>query len=1035
MKKLNLKKKLLSTAMCLSLVAGIVPAGMSLPRVLAYTPSDSIITSGEFTTSSTNFPASSSDWSSADGSMSNTKLKSGIISTSADDFSENQEKYALGALPNSMTGTSNDVYMINSGLTATRAGVSSESFTLDANSHYIISVDVATSLPVFVDGQTSDIESIASIYLKGENINESFTAVNTNKNWKTFNFYVTTDTFKSTTANLELWLGAKNLHSTPGAVLFDNAKAIKYDSAEFFTRLNSASFTSNNNKYADYSLEDTALVSNASFEDATLTGWTKEYNANSPMSKVFSGVTALDSSFDGASHGNISNPGTNLQYGNNKALFINNTDKAGVSYTSDAFTIQRQTYHKLSVFVKTQNIVDGGASISIVPVNEDLTSVEFTNITTTTTTNSITNDWVEYSFYILGSPFQDEQVRLVLSLGDVDATENLDTALVEGAVFFDDIKTYSIDYKQYTSASEDTHNKKVKLFGDVASTNIKNAYFNYADENYEGVYPLAPADWTINNSNNLSGIISTNVTHFNANATNYGNISVEDIGFTRLQYDQSETADNNLLMIRNGNSDYTAFSSNAYSLSNDTHYKLTIDVKTITTGNAHIQIVSGETTLTEFVVNSNDKWSTYTAYINNVYGARDLQVIVGLGTPTENATGYAFFDNIILSDIEEDIYADAVENDTTTIIDFGKENFDMISSQKDGIYYTPNNWTINVSNNDLVDTGVLVGDKNALVISSIQSDLSATYTSKLTYTLDEETYYALKFKVYATGLEGLENSGIEVGLKDTSYYIKDIADTEEAEYIFYIKGSAQSSLTPYFKLYTQDAQSVTAYLTDLTLEVIGEVDFTNVETQIKEESEEAPTNVVLIGSNEEEEEEEEEVTPTTGGAFDWILVPTLIIGLALIVAIIGVIMRRTKIKKVSRHKRSANYDRTKTLHPEIVRREAEEARKAKLQAIEAELKKNQEMLDAYEEEYRQKRDLAMAQKQEKKAQAEFKAYAKGRAKLAKKQEKLIEQKELVNSDEYLHETEEKILKDYEESASIESQEIITENENTGNADI
>ena len=1024
MKKLKLKSKIFCCALCLSLGAGMIPS-ISLPKTYAYTPTSSIISSGEFDTTEDEFPASSSDWSSATGSISNSTLKSGIISTDSDTFTANQKEYGLGALPNNVTTPNNYVYMINSGTTNTRNGISSKEFTLDANSHYIISVDVATSLPVYEGSATKAIDSVASIYLSGGDVDDSFTMINTNGAWKTYNFYITTNSFESASVKLEMWLGVKNVSSSAGAVLFDNAKAVKYDNKEFYTRVNSISFTDETNKFTDYSLSTTDLITNANFEDATLSGWTKT-NANYNMSKVFTGVTPLNNSFDRETVG-VDNPGTDLIYGTANALFINNTDIAGVAYTSDKFTIKRQTYYKISMYVKTVDVVDGGATISIVPENEDLSAVTFSSVKTTTSTNSITNNWTKYTFYLLGSPFGDENVSLKLALGD-DTTdtkeEDFEDKLVKGAVFFDDIQVYELNYKQYTSASEDSYNKKVKLFTDGTSSEITNAFFNLADSNYEGTYPLSPASWTINNDNTLSGIISTNKTHFNANKSKYGDLSLEDIGFTRLQKDTSDSADNNILMIRNVNPDFTTYTSASYTLSDSTYYKLTIDAKTLSLGKAYIKVVSGDTTLATFNVSSEDDWSTYTVYFNNVFGSKDITITLGLGSDSEKASGYAFFDNIIITSSTSDDFDNANANEQIKKIDFSKETFSLLSTEKDGIYTRPSNWSIDLNNN-LINAGVLEGTSNKLAISSADTDVDVRFTSNLTYTLDSTKFYTLKIKVYGEGLENLEESGINFGI-DSENKFTNLTPNEESEYIFYISGAKLSSITPYFGLVTKNAtSSVNAYLTSFVLESISEVDFTNMQESIEADDEDTPKNVILVGeSTEEEEEESNNDSVNYGNNFDWVLVPSLIIGLALIIAIAGVVARRMKFKKVGGgRKKVASYDRTKTLHPEIVRREAEKARKEKLQAIEEQLLRNREKLEKYEEEYKQKRDLAMAQKQEKKAQAEFKAYAKGRNKLAEQQEKLLEEKEMINSDEYLQETEQKILTDYESGKVVIDEEL------------
>lgn len=1012
MRKLQrLKSKILIASLCLIFAFAYLPI-ISLRdfTVEAYAPTAITITNGDFDTfSGSSFPKTVSNWTSSTSSSSVGDSKIGVISTTATDFTENQEAYGLGNIPEY---EDENVFMINNLTTSRKIGYVSNSITLDKDSYYIISIDIATSLPIYMDEASQNISSVASIYLAGNEINADLTNVTTYGNWNTYSFYVKTNQFTSEEVKLEAWIGSKFAGSA-GAILVDKATAHKFDATEFERRLSSVNYTDNNCKVVDMKISDANLLTNNEFNDES--GWTVKVNDESDLSGLAYGVINFADYIPEENY-RVPNPGSNNKYNNTSALLINNSTPAGVTYTSEDITIKKQTYKTISVYVKTGEFSNGGAKVSLVPKNEDLSAVSFENIVEKATANSATNNWTKYTFYILGNPYNDEIINLELSVGNVEGNEETD--LITGYAFFDSIESYSISYNDYTTVTTDAHNKQLDLSGAKSSPEISNGYFNYADSSFEGTYPLAPASWTITNAENTnSGIINTQKTDFNSKTNEYyGNLAWENVGYTPLQFSQDENANNNLLMIRNVN-DYQAYKSSSYSMSSESYYKVMVDVRTLSSDNAYINLTAdNNSTIARYSINSNTQWTTLTTYVATGLGSKSLTIELGLNTADALGTGYAFFDNCRVSSIDKEAFESAIASTTTKVVDFNQDKFDILLDSEDGMYTTSANWEATLTDEIAVDAGVIVGNENILGITSTEANGTQKLAYRLPYSIDSAKFYKFTFTVKTTNLAGLQNSGMEIGFSESTSKFTKIVDTDWTEYTFYICGGTITSLTPYISLISENATTTNeVYLKSLVLSEMTESEFKEATEDYDEENHDA--HILLLGNKQEETEPEtEEPTTTTNNAGqNWLLVPSIITALAILIALFGVIAKKTKFKKIN-IKRKANYDRVKTLHPAVIQREVEDIRRERLNALEEKIKANKQALEEYEASYKERLEKA---KEEKQKQAEFKAYAKGRKKLAKEQEQLLSEKEHISSEEFANEQEEKIMKQHQKDLENE----------------
>lgn len=1030
----SIKNRIFITAIAIVFALGCFPIfELSNLYSYAYNPTSISITNAEFDNySGSDYPKTPTSWTKNSANSTSSSIITGVVNTDTEEFVDNQEEYGLATLPDNSSNSSDkkNVLMINSGLTASSYAYNSTSFTLSRDSFYIITVQVLTSAKVWTQSNPEiAISSTASLVLDGID-NSSITNINTMGNWDTYSFYVETNQFTNKTVTLQLWLGSATSTSA-GAVLFDKISATRFDQTEFNIRKSATSFVDMTNKYI--SLIDTTIdvdtkINNPSFA-TDLTDWAMASNEESDLTGVFTGRTAVDSTYSSATTHVTNNPFTNLRADDNYALFINNTSPAGTTYTSNEFTIERQSYYLISIWAKTGTFDEGGATISLVPTSEDLSATSITNIATTTTTNSITNNWTKYSIYVLGSPFGDEVVTLSLGLGSTAEDD-----LVEGYVFFDDITVTNINYAQYTNATADSSNVKAQLFTSGTTPTIANAYFNFASTSYDGIYPLAPASWTVGNEDNTtSGIICTNATHFNANSSQYGSIQLSDIGFTPLQYDTNETtANNNLMMIRNSIPSYQSYTSSTYSLSTSSYITVSVDAKAYNGSVAYIKILSGNTILSEFRVDNDTEWKTYITNIYSGLTSHTITIEIGLGSETNLVSGYAFFDNVRLTTSDNNNFVDITETANNVKIDLSSEEFTLLDDETDGELVVPTNWTTSISsaNADAIDAGVAVDESNGnvLTIVSTNANNQQQYTSNFTYTLDSATYYKVVFTINSSNLSGLADSGLEFGFTENSTIFTNITPTEFTEYTFYINGASLSSITPFIKLVSINAtNTVSAMLKSIKISVITEVEYADIVEEL--ESDEPPTTALALG-NVEEEGDDETTTASYNNTFDWLIIPSLIISLAVVMAVVGFSLRKTKFKKHSK-KSVSTYDRNRTLHPQLLSKEIENARNARLEELQNKLLANKKELEEYELQYKNKLQAITDAKETKKQESEFKKYAKGRRKLAVEQEKLESEVEFVTSEEFAQETEKKLAKATTDDTdkTINNDEVSSESNN------
>ncbi len=368
-----------------------------------------------------------------------------------------------------------------------RVGYVSNSFTLNANSYYKISVMVKVingqaSVYLMTDNNISE----TNVDSKFENIVEASTASQTG-GWKRYTFYVKTG-FSSISATLGLYLGGKDVDialTDANMVLADglNGKYVKKAANEYEVyNKNTHKDATETYNYKDSAKGGTVLFDYVIKEDISESVYNaKTASATASAADEYEETKRVEMNLD--SFGLATTPDENkptspkgwtktsltkdtdteqLQSGviystdykahsGESCLIIPYLNTAGASYyASDAKTLTKDGFYKISVWAKLSEGHTGKAYITLVATNYGENSKYVDYASQTIEVNS--TDWKEYVFFIK-APSSDTKIdkygenakdlSLKIRLGFGESADNK----ASGYVLFDDVLIEKLDVK------------------------------------------------------------------------------------------------------------------------------------------------------------------------------------------------------------------------------------------------------------------------------------------------------------------------------------------------------------------------------------------------------------------------------------------------------------------------------------------------------------------------------------------------------------------------------------------------------------
>ena len=999
---------------------------------------------------STSYPIALSSWSKLEN---DNTVVSGAINVLQSVYDENYTDYELPSSdnpskPSVVNENENKVLMINAKNTSAKLGYQSASFVLSKGGYYTVSAWVYTN------------NSAASLYLTGNNEvinndNSKLLGVVTNGDWKQYTFYIQTDEIANKTLNLELYLGAKdNSILSQNAVFFDEVEIMSHSHDMYFTKI--ANLNPAENNYSVLNLTETKVnnaINNPGFETGLLndtTGWTvlSENNSIPNSEYAISGIHYIDGNFSSQDTQVATSPTNANRYNNHKALLINNIDEASIGYKSSDILIEQHKIYRLSVWVKTGDLLNGATLKLIQHENADIISTPVTktidNIKTINANNEKYENWIQYSFVIRGNVFDDSYVNLELWVGNETKTET-------GYAFFDEVELYELTTSQYNLISAGTTVSKVDLFSFSATPTVTNGNFNNISvDNTTNTYPYAPTDW--NNSLGTdygvvkNGVINTKPSHFNSNIANY---SFANPG--NLNNQVNDEISNNVLVMGNVTQTKQTYTSANLTLNASSYYLLSFYLQTqaLSENALSIKLLSGTTPLyTLNNLESDLSWTKYNLYIKTTDTTLTSNISLQLGNSEQLITGYAFFDNFRLDTSSATNYNNAVLDATNKKIDFNYENFNSTGTVPTNGLYTPLNYIGNNTNlvgNEFIQAGVLNTDefssfeanfvglenpntassdnRNVLMIGS-SVDTHYTYTSNLSYTISANTHYKFSVFVKTQGLTQLEEnqqlddndqvipfgasvilSNFDNGFTTINTQLNSI-ENEYQEYIIYILSANEKSTNIILSLGSENAFTKGyVFFSNISLTKIDEEEYTEAITLLQGNN--PPTNILNIQDDEvEETEEPEDEENNEEMNFDFLLLPTLITGIALLLAIIGYSIRQIKFNRIIKKRiKTEIYDRNRTLAVDHERREVVKQRQEKLLKLKEELNQITLELEENEKAFKllKQEEAPLSQTNEKKVLEKLKAFSL-------KQQQELEKKEPKYSESQLKALKEKQLK-------------------------
>ena len=934
-------------------------------------------------------------------------MKMGIISVDETDFSNNKNTFGLEIGQNPGRGgtvaSDKHILMINAQKNYSIAGFESTSSTsLDANSFYVVAINTKTTA-----------SSFASLYIDGlvdeYDATNSFSEINFQQ-WTKNYFFIRTGATKKD-VKIQMYLGSKNSPST-SVVFFDNIEFYKTSESSYENLLNQQVNANSTRPLATKTYREIDLVD----DYVDITSKINNANFNNPSISVFTPVSDTSAKFvdvrDNSKYSNLSS-------NNSFAFSIKNEQKSYSCYELKDIVIPAYGVYAISVDAKIiESISSSNATLKIVEsdeIKDDYPSYEPTSaeLTISSSTNAVKNDFNTYTFFIKGNGLRETKFSLQVSIGTKDSKAT-------GEIALDDLKFFSMTSKDFDGASG-SFQKALELNLSSSSPLVSNGHFNnytvetpvrFDTDNPVFSFPYGVKSWTNEVDPNVSkddvafGIINTKSTFYNAAEIGTANPQNPDYNIVDPDSHETNANSNNILMFKNLASTYQSASLSSLSLDSSSIYELTFDCKTeLNAGALSFSVISDSKTISKFSqINTNGDWKKYKIAIRTNAASSSIGVKFDFGTKEQNAIGFGFVDNVrLVKKTMTDEQFLALENQANTkIVDFEKGNWKIVSDTQN----TFGVWELLTSSSSLCDgafAGVIsakenafgvVGeneDNNMLIVSNIEKGTSSI-TTKNDFHFTSGKYYKISLNILTQRIETLTSEdgeeltyGASLKLSGFDTTLKNIVTNGEFKnYIFLLKATEDSDQGLTLRVSSPTSQTLGTAIVDNL--VVTELDQAEYDEAVALKESKNQTNVAVVETqsttDSDDNTDDSQDSNTLSNKEIWLLVPSIIFGVAVIGAILAFTLRHIKIKKFEKATQ-ATYNRKSSLEREKAKIEAKKnidkqiAEQVELQKIvENELSSLEENYQKDLQEFRS-RGNSKSNKMEK----EFKAYMNEKSKL------------------------------------------------------
>lgn len=681
--------------------------------------------------------------------------------------------------------------------------------------------------------------------------------------------------------------------------------------------------------------------------------------------------------------------------------------------------------------------------------------------------NDFTNDYGTIEFYVKGGALYNSSINISLGLGKSDETAT-------GCVVFDDItieKATSSDYENATNKTtldEKTGSLTISN-GNFNKITIDETFkAPYTAENWT----VSGGNGLLFNGviNTEKTTYNKYISLFNAYQANSETADNNNpyywASYSNPANSQNRTdVPDNVMMLANLNKSWQKLTSDNISLEASTAYELNFKYKTYNTSatpakfKVSLYSTDGVKLFESQELTSNGSWKQegYSMYLNSFAGASEVYIVIDFGTQDDKVEGFAYFDNFELNTIESSVYDNKANNaegngDRFGIVDMSDFFLNLPTNNitEDLNTSTTPAFTGTVSSTDgnHILGGIVKSDKfanedtlksfeiakesadeeskNVFFITS-QGIGSYTIESNFNIDLKADTYYALSFKLktafrYSSNNETLDKKkdysfGATFGLTGFDYMTELKSNEDYETYTMYFNPSEAKSAKLHIAFVCDSNETIgTMALYDIAFEESTEDAYNTAKETASSKKFNINEDRVFVANAENstdddnKDDDNKDTDTSDKQSFDWLLIPTLITALAIVIAVVGFFMRKIKIKKIEK-KRKETYDRKSSLNIDIVKSKARRQRDAEVEEVKSTISKFQKELDELEKIHKQK-VLNLREKDKgqvsKETDREFKLFAQKRTVIAEKIDSLNKQIEQINSPEYLLNLERKV---------------------------
>ncbi len=937
------------------------------------------VSNGSFSSfsSSSSYPYTLSNYSNTGNKT--PSMKTGAINISDNVYKNNYKKYGLSEYANPKgVGSDNYILMINTEEDSNYTYLSNE-FTLSANGYYYVTVSA----------KTIGDNSLASVFLQkdGQVFENCIIKDITSTGWSNYTFFVATNSYEELKLQFGMQIGSPNTRAS-GCVLFDELHAGQISYETYVDAINT--FSSNTSKYVEFRSPNAY----------------KEYNFDNNIVNYVNANQELIKDGDGKLNptivsGNyfespVSTGGSNdVTIDNNEVNII--ADNGSVTYKGQEEVLQPNSTYKFAVNVKASSVTSGSAFVKleeIVDDSEDYDDFMDSTLATVTpknanltissaTTNTVTGGYTEYAIYVTTGSLASSKVQFSFGIGSESSNATANVSF----------KRYSIErvpYSAFSKASAGSTIGKIDISDRISlsSSEFSNYTFDkMQSDSFDGVqYPSIPTDWTKANSGEgyqLSGVV--NLKEFDKVMNKYADY----INTLSTPANLTATTNNNVLMIYNGTHSSQSYTSKTKTLTANKFYKVTTFVNThlwdADASGVTVVAKAGDTVIAKATdIKTLGQWQRVVIYIDAPTHNVDVSLELALGYENKVSSGYAFFDNIMFEESEtKGEFSSRFDN--FLVASNGEVSVDlnnpMLTYTTNRDFNTPvlfkgennGNTTYNAGVVDLTSDlksviadskmealRALLGDnRNVLAIASVlNKDGYYKYTSAINYSFDADKYYKLTLSLFTDNIaqevkendedrydNGVLAEGVNLeltGLENAKFnYV--VSNGEWTQYEFYIGVGSSATATLVFSMGNETHGCYGSAF-------IGNIALTEIEQEEFDASANSSTSLKI--DTIEQAEEESQTSSSSSNNFNWQYIPTIATFLAIVIAVVGIFVRRNiKFKKRVGNKR-ANYDRDITVLQNKYRRLASDLRDKDVRELTKECQELVDLRAEYEEKYK-----------------------------------------------------------------------------------